>query len=239
MPPTRTAMSEITTRATNKVGPLPRRPISTRTQPKLNVLNENAQNIISNVGKRKADASPIRNEKMVKRAALGNVTNAVLNAIDDDTKLTQRSKAGAAHTKTNQIATKKSLSQVKTLNDENVKAAILNAVAKATRGTKVGTRSSVRVSDAATKVNAATIVEATNGMEKVKISSTGVSRKSKTATVSTKPKLNVVHEEAHDKENYKNTGHVQKGRRNSRRLSTEFGAVDCEDSHYLSALEDL
>lgn len=242
MAPTRTAMTDISTRALNKVGPLPRRPISTRTQQKLDALSENVQNIISNVGKRKADASPVRNEKTVKRAALGNVTNAVLNANEIDKKLTQRSKA-AVQAKVSQIATKKP-APAKPTADEASKG---GAVPKAMRGPKVGTRSSMRFSDAATKAGAAavvatattTITEATHGMEKVTISSSGVSRKSKAITANPKAKLDVVREVAPDKENINTTGHAQKGRRNSRRLSTAFGAVDCEDSHYLSALEDL
>lgn len=244
MAPTRTTMSDISTRALNKVGPLPRRPISTRTQQKLDVLAENVQNIISNVGKRKADASPVRNEKTVKRAALGNVTNAVLNANDVDKKLTQRSKA-TVQAKVGQAATKKPAATAKPIADENAQASRGGAVPKAMRGPKVGTRSSMRVSDAATKAGAAavtattTITEATHGMEKVTISSSGVSRKPKAIPANAKAKLDVVREVAQDKQNINTTGHAHKGRRNSRRLSSAFGAVDCEDSHYLSALEDL
>lgn len=233
MAPTRTVMSDITTRATNKIVPLARRPISTRAHQKLGVLSENAQNIVPNVGKRKADASPVRIEKNVKRAALGNVTNAVLNAIDDDKKLAQRTTKGGATQKTNaSIATKKS-APLQTINDENIKQSILNAaskVARATRSTARGTE--------AIKSNTATITDATNGMQKVKISS-GATRKPKTTAVNApKNKLDVVHEDSSDKENIKSYN-CQKGRRNSRRLSVELGAADNEESHYLSALEDL
>lgn len=230
MAPTRTGLSDITTRATNKVVPLARRPISTRAHQKLGVLSENAQNIVSNVGKRKADASPVRNDKNVKRAALGNVTNAVLNAIDGDNKLTQRA------LKT--IATKKTTVPLQSIKDENATQSLLNAVSKAARGTKVATRASTRSTDVV-KSNTATITEATSGMQKVKISSGATRKSTKTTTaVNAKNKLDVVHEDGSDKENIKSYN-VQKSRRNSRRLSVELSAIDNEKSLYLSALEDL
>lgn len=240
MAPTRTVMSDITTRATNKVVPLARRPISTRAHPKLAAVNENnVQSLVSNVGKRKADASPVRNEKNVKRAALGNVTNAVLNALDDERKSAQRAttKTGATQKTTTSNAIKKSTA-LQTINDENAKPSLLSAVSKAaSQATKIATRSSLRTDVA--KSSAAHITEATNGMQKVKISS-GATRKTKTTAVNTKTnnKLDVVHEDGSDKENIKSYN-GQKNRRSSRRLSVDLGATDNEESHYMSALEDL
>lgn len=225
MAPTRSALGDISTRPTNnKVIPLARRPISTRAQQtKLGVLGENAHNLVSAVTKRKADNSPVQNERNVKRAALGNVTNALLNAKGDNKKLTQRTKAAVAQKSNLPIASKKSAPQP--INDEN-------AGPKVARAAKVATRASLRVSDARKPAAAlATISEATNGMQQVKIS-TAVGKQPKAAAVNVKPKVELHKEE-------KPNMLSQKTRRNSRRLSTEFGFADAENSHYMSALEDL
>lgn len=187
-----------------------RRPVSTRTQPKLSILGENAQNIMPLVGKRKADASPVRNEKTVKRAALGNVTNAVLNAIDDDKKSTNRAK---------NALTKKSTATTQVLNDENVAASVLEAMVKAVRASKVVTRASSRAIET---IKSSNVVEAINGTRKPK-------------TTKTNGKLEVVQENGNNKEtNNNNNNNVQKDRRNSQRLSNES-----ENSHYESALDNL
>jgi len=70
---------------TKSIVSMSRRAISTRTQ---KVMVDDSQNGVP-VGKRKADSSPVRNEKGIKRSALGNVTNALLNAIEDSKKQTR------------------------------------------------------------------------------------------------------------------------------------------------------
>lgn len=187
-----------------------RRPLSTRTQPKLSVLGENAQNIMPLVGKRKADASPVRNEKTVKRAALGNVTNAVLNAIDDDKKSTNRTK---------NAPTKKAAGPLQVLNEEQAKATVLEAMLKAVRGTKVVTRASARAIEA----KSTNVAGAINGARKPK---------TQIANGKTHVKLEVVQEKGNNKENNNNNEQTERG--SSQRLSDES-----EDSHYVSALDDL
>lgn len=219
MAPTRAALGDISTRTTNnKVIPLARRPISTRTQQaKLGVLSENAEILVSTVTKRKADTSPVQTERNVKRAALGNVTNALANAKAADKKLTQRTKTAAVQKSGLPVASKKPAPQP--VNDEN-------AGAKAAKSGKVATRASLRVSDSRKSSTLTTISEATNGIQQMKI------LPPKLAAVNAKPKVEL-HKD--DKAN----AISQKTRRNSRRLSTEFGVADAEDSHYMSALEDL
>lgn len=184
---------------------LARRPVATRTQQKLSVLGENVQNFMPPTGKRKADASPVRNEKTVKRAALGNVTNAVLNAFDDDKKLVNRTKSGTA----------KKLGLAQAIIDENVKDTLFNAAVKVTRESKIVTRASTRA-----VVDTAKFFDANANI------STNTTRKPRSN------KANVKLES--DKENVKNG---QKDRRHSRRQSCEHQSN--EDSHYLSALEEL
>lgn len=181
-----------------------RRPLATRAQQKLNILGENARNIMPLAGKRKADASPVRNEKTVKRAALGNVTNAVLNAIDNDKNQSNRSKAAV---------TKQTV--LDTLNDENVKTALLHAVSQAVRPAKVATRASTR------KTAMPMVVESTKN-------ATTASRKAKSTNNKANLKLDTVKEEIQAKE-----------RRHSNRLSFGSTSIDREDSHYVSALDDL
>lgn len=145
---------------------LSNRAISTRMQQQ-KMLVTNPQNALP-VGKRKADASPGRNETGVKRSALGNVTNAVLNAIEISRKQT-RSKTDAK-----KIATLTKQPTGK-LNENQAIFAAPNAIQRAN---KVVTRASLRATE-----------------------------------IDSKP--------------------------NVRRLSSEFDIYDNEESHYMSALEDL
>lgn len=167
-------------------------------------------------GKRKADASPVRNEKTVKRAALGNVTNAVLNAIDHDKNPSNRSKGAAA-------AAPAKPTVLDALNDENVKTALFQAVSQAVRATKVVTRASTRAVTAKTQPAAA---------EPTKNATTG--RKAKCGPAANNNKATAAKLAAVPEAEAKATE-----RRHSSRLANESGSTDKEDSHYVSALEDL
>lgn len=195
---------------------LSRRAISTRTQ---KVLVDGSQNVLP-VGKRKADASPSRNGKGVKRSALGNVTNAVLNAIEDSKKLT-RSKTDAKKvaTLTNQLDCKTNENQ-----------AIFTAPNAGQQAHKIVTRASLRATETKATVNVATV-----GLKKVNISTTIFKGKKKTETAN----INITKVDCQlpssglDKDNRIDT------KSSSRRLSTDFDLLDNEESHYMSALEDL
>lgn len=223
MAPTKSQSTLVTSKGVTKsIVSLSRRAISTRTQQQ-KVLMDASQNVP--VGKRKADASPGRNENGVKRSALGNVTNAVLNAIEDKKKLT-RSKADAKKTTATLIKTNSSENQ-----------AIFVAPNAVQRATKVVTRASSRATDTTKTVN-----EATVGLKKVNISNAFVKGKKKTETTTAvnnnnnnKNKVECpTPSSGSDSEN----GNVDL-KPNTRRLSNEFEVMDNEDSHYMSALEDL
>lgn len=196
---------------------LSRRAISTRTQ---KVLVDGSNNVMP-VGKRKADASPNRNGKGVKRSALGNVTNAVLNAIEDSKKLT-RSKTDAkkAATLTNQSDGK--------LNENQAIFAAPNAVQRAH---KIVTRASSRATE--TKVN---VTAATVGLKKVNISTTIFKGKKKTENTANN---NITKIDCQKSSSGSDNENKIDAKPSLRRLSTEFDLLDNEDSHYMSALEDL
>lgn len=81
------------------VGPLARRPISSRTGHVENALLDGDNATIS--GKRKADASPQRHER-IKRQALGNLTNAasIVNVVDEKKPRNKDDNTQALRTKT-------------------------------------------------------------------------------------------------------------------------------------------
>lgn len=203
---------------TKSIVSLSRRATSTRTQHQ-KVIVDGLQNVP--VGKRKADASPVRNEKGVKRSALGNVTNAVLNAIEDSKKLT-RSKVDA-----------KKMTTTLTTNKLNENQAIFVAPNAIQRGTKVTTRAASRAIETTKSI----VNEATAGLKKVNISTTIVKGKKKTETITTANNNNKIKAECPISKTESDSNIDLKA--NVRRLSNEFDLLDNEDSHYMSALEDL
>lgn len=216
MAPTKSQPTLVASKGVTKsIVSLSRRATSTRTQQQ-KVLVDGLQNVP--VGKRKADASPGRNEKGVKRSALGNVTNAVLNAIEDSKKLT-RSKTDAKKTTT-----------TLTTNKLNENQAIFVAPNAVQRGTKITTRAASRAIETTKSI----VNEATAGLKKVNISSTIVKGKKKTETITT-ANNNKIKAECPKTESDSNVD----SKANARRLSNEFDLLDNEDSHYMSALEDL
>lgn len=240
MAPVKQQSNILSSRTTNKasLASISLRQISSRTHKKQNVLGENAHNNVSNIGKRKADASPTRNEKNVKRSALGNVTNALLNAIDDTKKGINRTKNDTIQKANAQHATKKSTFTSSIQNHEKTKEGINNVLfvaPNAVKGNKVVTRSLARAIGS-TKSNA--ITDATNDLKKVNISTTIVKGKKKTENATNKAttKIDATSNNNIDVENNTKTD-TQKY--SSRRLSNEFELMDGEDSHYMSALEDL
>lgn len=216
---------------TKSIVSLSRRAISTRThQQKLHV--DGLQNDVPLVGKRKADVSPLRNEKSAKRSALGNVTHAVLNVLEDSKKLT-RSKAEA----------KKATAVTNGINENQAIFVAPKATAAATATAAAQrarvTRSSLRTTDT---INT-TVNDTTAGLKKVNISTTNAAKiKKKTETLNANnnnaranlkvnAKIDVpVHSSGSDSDDMK---------LNARRISNEFDVLESEDSHYLSALEDL
>lgn len=215
---------------TKSIVSLSRRAISTRTQQQ-KVHIDGLQNAVPSAGKRKADASPVRIEKGFKRSALGNVTNAVLNALEDSKKLT-RSKAD----------TKKSTTLTNQSNDKCTENHDIfvdpNAIK---RQHKVVTRSSARVND----TTKATVNDATVGLKKFNISSTVVKGKKKTETTVNNNNAKPNSKAANAKvlcqmpSSGSESDNQVELKPNTRRLSTEFDLLDSEESHYMSALEDL
>lgn len=201
---------------TKPIVSLSRRATSARTQQQ-KVLVDGLQNVP--VGKRKADASPGRNEKGVKRSALGNVTNAVLNAIEDSKKLT-RSKTDAKKSTTT-LPTNK-------LNENQAIFAAPNVVQR----TKVTTRAALRAIETTKSI----VNEATAGLKKVNLSNTIKGTKKKTETITTANNNKIKVECPITKTESDSTVDLKA---NARRLSNEFDLLDSEDSHYMSALEDL
>lgn len=202
---------------------LSRRAISTRAMQKSNVLIDGSQNVVP-IGKRKADGSPVRNGKEVKRSALGNVTNAVLNAIDDS------KRTGALRSK-NDLTThvpKKALTQ--NVGSENQQ--IFAAPNQLPRATKVVTRATARAVEQAKTTNL--LATATAGVKKVSISTTVVKAKKKTETQAPINHGKVIKTTGINDENKPDA----LSKSNGRRISNEFESLD-DESHYISALEDL
>lgn len=225
MAPTKSQSTLVASKGVTKsIVSMSRRAISTRTQ---KVMVDDSQSV-GPVGKRKADSSPVRNEKGVKRSALGNVTNAVLNAIEDSKKYT-RSKNDAK-----KATTVAAVSNAKS----NENQAIFAAPNAVQRANKVVTRSLAR----ATETTKTTINEATVGLKKFNISTTVAKGKKKTETTTNnntaKPTIAVDRSSLSDESDNENIKSDSKT--NARRLSNEFDLLDSEESsHYMSALEDL
>ncbi|XP_031638665.1 G2/mitotic-specific cyclin-B3 [Contarinia nasturtii] len=225
MAPTKSQSTLITSKGVTKsIVSLSRRAISSRTQQQ-KVLVDGSQNGLP-VGKRKADVSPGRNEKGIKRSALGNVTNAVLNAFEDSKKLT-RSKTDAKKTTTTTTTTLPSLPHSKT--NENQEFTAPNAVPRAH---KVATRASTRANES-TKVS-----DAVAGLKKVNISAACIKGK-KTKTETIVNNNNTKADSQSPSSGRDNDSNKIDAKANIRRLSNEFEALDNEESHYMSALEDL
>lgn len=219
MAPTKSSQSSLLANkgVTKSIVSLSRRAISTRTQQQ-KVLSDDLQNVP--LGKRKADASPGRNEKGVKRSALGNVTNAVLNAFEDSKKLTRsKNDAKKTTTLTNQPNGK--------LNENQAIFAAPNAVQ---RVNKIVTRASTR----ATETTKVTVNDTTAGLKKINISTTTKGKK-KTEITSAANNNNKKIECQMPSMGSDNDSN----KKNGRRISDEFDLMDNEDSHYMSALEDL
>lgn len=237
MPPTKTTDSMVgASKGVTKsiVSSLSRRAISTR-----NGL-QNA--VVPSVGKRKADMSPQRAEKGVKRSALGNVTSAVLNAIEDSKKFT-RSKTDAKKA----TITVTNPSTAKTNEYPEVFAApkattmVSASGVWAARGRKVVTRSSARGTDTISSF----VNEATVGLKKVAIAKG--KKKTETATNNNNVKAKVIANAkavataaaARMPSSGSDTDTNKNDAKTKRRISDDFETMDSENSHYLSALEDL
>lgn len=217
---------------TKSIVSLSRRAVSTRTQQQ-KVLVDGLQNVVPTVGKRKAsDVSPVRNDKSAKRSALGNVTHAVLNVLEDSKKHTRsKTEAKKATTQTN-------VSNGKQTENQTIFVAP-TATAAAQRAHKIVTRSSVRPVDT---INP-TVNDTTAGLKKINISTANAAKvKKKTETSNGNHHHHNNNAKANAKPNVKlevplpDDGDLK---RNARRISNEFDLLDSEDSHYMSALEDL
>lgn len=223
------APSKSSNLVSNRAISLPRRSATTRTTQKQNVLFDGSQNILPQMGKRKADGSPIRNGKEIKRSALGNVTNAVLNAIDDGKKAL-RIKNDVTTTNTNSTVQKGQFMKQKTIQNDGAENHLQQPFIQPNqvpRPTKVVTRSSARAVEQIKTANL--VATATAGVKKVSISTTIVKGKKKTELAQGK----VIKSTAPD-------GKLDVAQKtNGRRISNEFDLMDNEDSHYMSALEDL
>lgn len=213
---------------TKSIVSLSRRAISTRTQQQ-KVHADGLQNAVPTVGKRKADVSPLRNDKSAKRSALGNVTHAVLNVLEDSKKHT-RSKTDAKKT-TTAAATVANGKQ-----SEN-QPIFVAPTAAAQRAHKIVTRSSLRTTDT-------TVNDTTAELKKVNISNAAKVKK-KTETLKAN-QIDNNNARANAKANAKvdvplpSSGSDSDDMKfNARRISNEFDLLDNEDSHYMSALEDL
>lgn len=237
MAPTKSTQSTIVGRGVTKsIVSMSRRAIPTRTQQqKIHV--DGLQNVVPSVSKRKADISPLRNDKSAKRSALGNVTHAVLNVLEDSKKLT-RSKTEVKKTiKVTNVSNGK-----QTENEAKIFVAP-TALAAAQRAHKIVTRSTARTS---TDTINPTVNDTTAGLKKINISTSNAAKvKKKTETLHAKNNNNN-NSKANAKVNAKlevpltSSGSDSDDLKlNARRLSNEFDLFDNEDSHYMSALEDL
>lgn len=205
--------------------PAGRRPISTRTTQKTAIDSNAALPMVA--AKRKADASPLRTEK-VKRSALGNLTNAVLNYIEDGKKGAGRT--GASAKNRDVMVLKKTIqannNKTKTSNiTQTMDSLLLKPIASIggvpQRQTKVMTRAASRASQS---------------------SIANIDKPQTTKATSTKENGNTTSKGKKSNESHggNNNNHitVTNERRASRRLSNEFDLNENEESHYMSALED-
>lgn len=234
MAPTKSSQSMLVTGkgVTKSIVSLSRRAISTRTQQQKVLVDSGLQNAAVAIGKRKADASPVRNDKSAKRSALGNVTHAVLNVLEESKKHT-RSKAEAKKTTTTTAATVANGKQI-----ENHQPIFVAPTAAAQRAHKIVTRSSVRTTD--TAVN-----DTTAELKKVNISTSNAAKVKKKTETSKATHHDNNNAKANAKANAKlevppsGESDSDDMKLNARRISNEFDLLDSEDSHYMSALEDL
>lgn len=236
MAPTKSTQSMLGTGkgVTKSIVSLSRRAISTRTQQQ-KVLVDGLQNAVPTVGKRKADVSPVRNDKSAKRSALGNVTHAVLNVLEESKKHA-RSKTEAKKT-----TTVTNVSNGKQIENQAI---FVAPTAAAQRAHKIVTRSSLRTTDTINPSVNDTAAE----LKKVNISTANaaaakVKRKTETSTANHNNNNNA---KANAKANTKVKVPLPSSgsdgddlKLNGRRISNEFDLLDNEDSHYMSALEDL
>lgn len=204
--------------------------------------------ILPQVGKRKADASPLRNDK-IKRSALGNVTNAMLNALDDSKKLALRPQKSSDSL---QLGSKKIpllSAYTKSKSNENVlQSTFLAPHAVAQRPTKVVTRSSSRstITSSVQQTIKSIANSLTEKAQKENIVTTATKGKKKTDATSTSNNNNsnanaTLNRNASDPNiiNGEKDKPVAPAKPNGRRISNEFDLFDSEESHYMSALEDL
>lgn len=255
MPKPRSTNAAGVTSTTSIVGPLPRRPISSRTQQKpimigCEQLLEGVNATIS--GKRKADASPLRNDK-VKRSALGNLTNAVLNInIDNDAKKSSKNmlaKSDAAQRNREVVVAKKALPTGAKVNINNQKQVLpslghgkhltagVPVVAPVHRPAKVMTRAASR----ATQPISA---------KEVALAKT---QRDAAAAVAEKPRTNEIAASAFKPKRKTDVGATNAGgncaasqansndaKTNARRISIEIDQTENDESSlYMSASEDL
>lgn len=232
---------------TKSIVSLSRRAISTRTQQQKMLVDDSQNAVPSVVGKRKADISPVRTDKTAKRSALGNVTHAMLNVLEDSRKHT-RSKADVKKTTTalTNVSNGKRTENHGIFVAPNAAVAVTAAAvaaAAAQRAHKIVTRSSVRTVDT---INP-TVNEIMPGLKKVNISTSNAA-KVKKKTETTNANQHHHHTNNNAKANAKpkveaplpSSGSDDDDLKlNARRISNEFDLLDNEDSHYMSALEDL
>lgn len=242
MPPTKIQTIGAATKTDLKSGStLCRRMITTRGQTK----NSDSENnvALTVASKRKADSSP-QNEKS-KRSALGTLTNAVLNAIDEGKK---GGKADAAHKSREVLALKKTTAQ---WNGNNVKGNVNQSNVFAIvqpRQPKVMTRAASRACQPLKAQSLATIENtviktnaATAALAKVSIATTAVKPKKKTENASTANQNSRISTSNNQNGNKENIGERanEATKASTRRISNEFDLNDDEESHYMSALEEL
>lgn len=237
------------------VNQLARRPISARSHK--NVIDANN---VSMVGKRKADASPLKNEK-VKRSAFGNLTNAVLNLADDHSKHNNSKITGAK----GDVGAQKARDTTTILNNGNQQNNSENAAIKSKtklnihtmesifpaptgsgprRQTKVMTRAASRAAQPAKQQQQQQLNES-NGLKTRALASIENKIMTNTKDISTtvvkvnKKNNNKNDAKKTDSSSGKETCDVQIQKPTTRRISNEFDLNENEDSHYMSALEDL
>lgn len=223
MPPTRVQKP-------TGIMPAARRPISTRT-------HKNIDESVPLIGKRKAEGSPVKNDK-VKRSALGNLTNAVLNYIDDSKKNGSQKVQALKKTVLSSNIQKQSNNH---LFNGNAKPNAIeklfsapNAVSTSQpqRQTKIMTRAASRAAQPSSRHQVVNDENCVNGVGTKKIATTAAKTKKQTENL-----LVVQNTVKNDKRTNGSNG--SNGKRTSRRISNEFDLNENEDSHYVSALEDL
>lgn len=212
--------------------PAGRRPISTRSAQKT-AIDGNTTALPTVAAKRKADASPMRTEK-VKRSALGNLTNAVLNYIEDGKKGASKTMVATAKNR-DVVVLKKSVQPSNKTKSSNLTQAMDSLLLKPTMSTIGG----------ATKRQTKVMTRAAS-----KASATSIDKGQKTKMTAPKDNANTILKAKKSNEHHGGLGGVggagnnnnrtttSNEKRTSRRLSNEFDLNENEESHYMSALED-